>query len=139
MNKPAGRGFPASDRRSDPTNGGSVEKLVVAVDYVVGFDAHREAATEKDFARYRLGARSEFKENEVSELDHVLHAQISKPAAVGLGARVDALIESHRRQALHSTTSTSECIGELVRRNEGLEQAVRALALAVEDLATPGR
>ena len=93
-----------------------------------------------DFAGYRLGARSEFKENEVSELEQVLHAQVSKPAAAeGLGARVDALIESHRTQALRSTTSTTECIGELVRRNEGLEQAVRALALAVENLAVRDR
>ena len=93
-----------------------------------------------DFAGYRLGARSEFKESEVSELDHVLHAQVSKPAAAdGLGARVDALIESHRTQVLRSTTSATECIGELVRRNEGLEQAVRALAFAVESLAAPDR
>ncbi len=102
--------------------------------------AAMRAATEMDFTRYRMGARSEFKENEVSELEHVLHAQISKPAAAdGLGARVDALIESHRTRALHSTTSTTECIGELVRRNEGLEQAVRALALVVENLAAPDR
>jgi hypothetical protein len=93
-----------------------------------------------DFARCRLGARSEFKENEVSELEHVLHAQLSKPAAAeGLGARVDALIESHRTQELHSMTSTAQCIVELVRRNEGLEQAVRALALAVENLTAPDR
>ena len=76
----------------------------------------------------------------MSELDHVLHGQVSKPAvADGLAARVDALIESHRARALRSTTSTTECIGELVRRNEGLEQAVRELALAVENLAARER
>ena len=76
----------------------------------------------------------------MSELDHVLRAQISEPtAADGLVARVDELIESHRTQALHSTTSTTGCVGELARRYEGLEQAVRALALAVENLAATDR
>jgi hypothetical protein len=98
------------------------------------------ATAERISPGYRLGAQNEFKENEVSELEHVLHAQLPEPAgADGLGARVDALIESHRTKALHSTTSTTECIGELVRRNEGLEQAVRALALALENLAAPDR
>jgi hypothetical protein len=54
-------------------------------------------------------------------------------------ARIDELIASHRTQVLHSTTSTTSCVGELVRRYEGLEHAVRALALAVENLsATDG-
>jgi hypothetical protein len=76
----------------------------------------------------------------MSELDHVLHPQISKPtAAGGLVAQVDDLIESHRTQMLHSTTSTTSCVGELVRRYEGLEQAVRVLALAIDNLsATDG-
>ena len=72
----------------------------------------------------------------MTELDHVLHAEISKPkAADGLMAHVDELIESHRTEALLSTTSTTAAIGELARRNEGLEQAIRVLALAVENLA----
>jgi predicted sugar kinase len=85
-------------------------------------------------------SRSEFKEAKMSELDDVLHAQLSKPtAAEGLVARIDELIASHRTQVLHSTTSTTSCVGELVRRYEGLEHAVRALALAVENLsATDG-
>lgn len=85
-------------------------------------------------------SRSEFKEAKMSELDHVLHAQISEPIAPGgLVARVDELIASHRTQVLHSTTSTTSCVGELVRRYDGLEQAVRALALAVDKLsATDG-
>jgi hypothetical protein len=85
-------------------------------------------------------SRSEFKEAKMSELDHVLHAQIAEPtAAGGLVAQVDELIASHRTQVLHSTTSAVSCVGELVRRYEGLEQAVRTLALAVDNLsATDG-
>lgn len=76
----------------------------------------------------------------MSELDHDLQAQISTlPAAGGLVARIDELIESHRTQALLSTTGMPGAIGELARRNEGLEQAVRALALAVENLAATDR
>ena len=75
----------------------------------------------------------------MSDLERVLHPQISMPtAAEGLVARVDELIESHRCETLLSTTSASAAIGELVRRNEGLEQAIRALALAVEQLAAGG-
>ena len=73
----------------------------------------------------------------MTELDRVLHAEISKPNATdGLVAHVDELIEAHHTQALLSTTSAPAAIGELARRNEGLEQAIRALALAIENLAT---
>jgi hypothetical protein len=76
----------------------------------------------------------------MSELDHDLQAQIAKPTAThSLVARVDELIESHRTQTLLSTTGMPGAIGELARRNEGLEQAVRALALAVEHLAATDR
>jgi hypothetical protein len=76
----------------------------------------------------------------MSELDHDLQAQIAKPThASGLVARVDELIESHRTQTLRSTTGMPGAIGELARRNEGLEQVVRALALAVENLAATDR
>ena len=76
----------------------------------------------------------------MSELDHDLQAQIAKPTATsGLVARIDELIESHRTQTLLSTTGMPGAIGELARRNEGLEQAVRALALAVEHLAATDR
>ena len=76
----------------------------------------------------------------MNELEHALHAEISKPAgAEGLVARVDQLIESHRTEKLLSTTGTAGAVGELARRNEGLEQAIRALALAVENLATADR
>jgi hypothetical protein len=94
----------------------------------------------RDLARCRTEGSKRFKEAKMSELDDVLHAQISEPTATdGFVAQVDGLIASHRTQALRSTTSTTECIGELVRRNEGLEQAVRALALAVEKLAAHDR
>jgi hypothetical protein len=76
----------------------------------------------------------------MSELDHDLQAQIAKPTdADGLVARIDELIESHRKEALLSTTGAPGAIGELARRNEGLEQAVRALALAVENLTATDR
>ncbi len=76
----------------------------------------------------------------MSELDHVLHAQIStRTPTEGLAARVDELIKSHHTQALLSTTSTTAAVGELVGRNEGLEQAIRALALAIENLGAAGR
>jgi hypothetical protein len=73
----------------------------------------------------------------LNELEQALHAEISKRAgAEGLVAHVDQLIESHRTEKLLSTTGTAGAVGELARRNEGLEQAIRALALAVENLAT---
>jgi hypothetical protein len=76
----------------------------------------------------------------MSELEQVLHAEISKPAdAESLVAHVDQLLESHRTQELLSTTGTAAAVGELARRNEGLEQAIRAVALAVENLATADR
>jgi hypothetical protein len=76
----------------------------------------------------------------MSELEHVLHSQIAKPTATdGLVAHVEQLIESHRTQPLLSTTGVPGAIGELARRNEGLEQAIRALALAIEHLAATDR
>ena len=76
----------------------------------------------------------------MNELDHDLQAQIAKPTATdGLVARIDELIESHRKEALLSTTGAPGAIGELARRNEGLEQAVRALAIAVENLTDTDR
>ena len=81
-------------------------------------------------------SRSEFEEEMMNELDHVLRAQISEPSPrEGLVARVDALLESHRTQVLRSTTGVVPAVGELARRSEGLEQVVRELALAVEKLA----
>ncbi len=76
----------------------------------------------------------------MGELDHSLYTEISNPSAEdGLVARVDELIESHRTQTLLSTTSTTAAVGELASRIEGVEQAIRVLALAVENLAAACR
>jgi len=85
-------------------------------------------------------SRSEFEEEMMNELDQVLRAQISAPSPrEGLVARVDALLELHRTQELFSTTGVVPAVGELAIRSEGLEQAVRELALAVEELAAADR
>ena len=53
-----------------------------------------------------------------------------------LCGRVDELIRSHRgSQPLLSTTATQVAIGELIARTEGLEKAIREIALEVEKLA----
>ena len=52
-----------------------------------------------------------------------------------LTQRVDDLIESHRNTKLLSTTGTRAALEELVERSEGLEQAVRELALEVQRLS----
>ncbi len=51
-----------------------------------------------------------------------------------LCGRVDEVIRSHKSLLL-STTGTTDAIGELVRRSEGLEQALREIALEVQKLA----
>lgn len=74
------------------------------------------------------------------EFDAVLAAEIAKArSADDLVARVDEMIESHRSQTLLSTTGAAEAVAEIIRRNTGLEQAIRALALAVESLAAKNR
>jgi predicted sugar kinase len=50
--------------------------------------------------------------------------------------RVDTLIEAQKsHQPLLSTTATSVAIAELAARNEGLERAVREIALEVQRLS----
>jgi len=52
--------------------------------------------------------------------------------------RVDNLIRSHKgsgAQPLLATTDTHAAIHELITRSEGLEKAVREIALEVEKLA----
>jgi hypothetical protein len=50
--------------------------------------------------------------------------------------RVDNLICSHRgAQPLLATTTRHAAIGELIARSEGLEKAVREVALEVQELA----
>lgn len=53
-----------------------------------------------------------------------------------LSERVDDLIRQHRVvEPLLATTTTHEAIQELIARSEGLEKAVREIALEVEELA----
>ncbi len=52
-----------------------------------------------------------------------------------LTQRVEDLIESHHHETLLTTTPVRVVIHELFERNEGLEQAVRELALEVQRLA----
>ncbi|MCP9487765.1 MAG: hypothetical protein MSC30_18140 [Gaiellaceae bacterium MAG52_C11] len=50
--------------------------------------------------------------------------------------RVDELISSHRNEELRSTTGSSFAISELAMRSEGLEKAIREIALEVQRLST---
>ena len=52
-----------------------------------------------------------------------------------LYARVDELISSHKGEDLRSTTGSRTLIAELAARNEGLEKAIREIALEVQRLA----
>jgi metal-responsive CopG/Arc/MetJ family transcriptional regulator len=52
-----------------------------------------------------------------------------------LYARVDELISSHRSEELRLTTGPSFAISELAARSEGLEKAIREIALEVQRLA----
>ena len=52
-----------------------------------------------------------------------------------LYARVDELISSHKREELRSTTGSRVLISELAARSEGLEKAIREIALEVQRLA----
>ena len=50
--------------------------------------------------------------------------------------RVDKLIESQKGdRPILSTTATSAAIGELAARNEGLEKAIREIAVEVQKLS----
>jgi hypothetical protein len=52
-----------------------------------------------------------------------------------LSGRVDRLIRAHKGQPVLSTTPTEVVIGELIEWSEGLEKAIREVALEVERLA----
>lgn len=52
-----------------------------------------------------------------------------------LTQRVDDLIESHHHEKLLTITPVRVVMHELLERNDGLEQAVRELALEVQELA----
>ena len=49
--------------------------------------------------------------------------------------RVDELIRSHKGEQLLSTTGSQAAIAELTARSEGLEKAIREIALEVQKLA----
>ena len=47
--------------------------------------------------------------------------------------RVDVLIRSHKRKPLLSTTGSRASIEELAARSEGVEEAIREIALEVQE------
>ena len=49
--------------------------------------------------------------------------------------RVDDLISSHKLEELRSTTGSRVLISELAVRSEGLEKAIREIALEVQRLS----
>lgn len=53
--------------------------------------------------------------------------------------RVDELIRSHKGQQLLSTTGSRSSIEELAARTEGLENAIREIALDVQKIAAAQR
>jgi predicted sugar kinase len=54
-----------------------------------------------------------------------------------LADRVDELIRAHRGQRLLSTTGSQTALAELAARIEGLEKAVREIAVEVQGLRIP--
>lgn len=52
-----------------------------------------------------------------------------------LTERVDKLIESQKGNRLLSVTPTSVAIGELAARSDGLEKAIREIAVEVQKLS----
>ena len=55
---------------------------------------------------------------------------------VSLYQRVEELIDSHKIEELRSTTGSRVLISELASRTEGLEMAIREIALEVEKLSS---
>ena len=55
---------------------------------------------------------------------------------VSLYQRVEELIDSHKIEELRSTTGSRVLISELASRTEGLEKAIREIALEVEKLSS---
>jgi predicted sugar kinase len=54
-----------------------------------------------------------------------------------LSDRVDELIRAHRGERLLSTTGSQAALAELAARTEGLEKAVREIAIEVQRLHLP--
>jgi hypothetical protein len=55
-----------------------------------------------------------------------------------LSKRVNELINGGKAQPLRSTTGSHDALAELASRVEGLEAAIREVAVAVETLAEKG-
>jgi hypothetical protein len=53
-----------------------------------------------------------------------------------LSQRVDELIRTHKSEKLLSTTGSQAALAELAARTEGLEQAIREIALEIQKLST---
>ena len=53
-----------------------------------------------------------------------------------LAERVEVLIRAHKHPLL-STSGTHGAVTEIIERIEGLEKAIREIALAVQELADP--
>jgi hypothetical protein len=53
--------------------------------------------------------------------------------------RVDELIDTHKDRELQSTVGLQATVDELVLRNQGLESAIREIALEVEKLRAAAR
>lgn len=49
--------------------------------------------------------------------------------------RVDELLRTHKREPLLSTTGSRAFIAELAARSDGLEEAIREIALEVQEVA----
>ncbi len=53
--------------------------------------------------------------------------------------RVDELLRSHKRELLLSTTGSRALIEELAERSKGLEEAIREIALEVQEVVASKR
>jgi predicted sugar kinase len=67
-----------------------------------------------------------------------IRSGVVKSLEATLSERVDEAIRSHK-SSLQSTTGPVSAIGELVNRIEGLEAAIREVALEVQNLAASTR
>ena len=65
----------------------------------------------------------------------ILHHTLSDPPDVTLCERVDELIGPYEGRPLLTTTGTRATIAELAARTQGLEQAIREIAVEVQSLA----
>lgn len=64
-----------------------------------------------------------------------LHHTLSDPPDATLCERVDVLIGPYEGRPLLTTAGTRATIAELAARTQGLEQAIREIAVEVQSLA----